>query len=255
MRTPFIVGNWKMNKTVAEACKLVSELKELVTEIKNVEIGICPPAINLVPVKEIIEDSNIKLGAQNLHSEKRGAFTGELSGEMLKSVGVDYVIIGHSERRELFAETDQSVNFKVNAAFASDLKPIICVGETLAERKKEATETKVELQVRAALTGLKPKQLKKVVIAYEPIWAIGTGESATAEEANRVIKYIRDVIAADYGRVAEEIRIQYGGSVKPDNTRELMAQKEIDGALVGGASLQAESFGQIVARTAALNKV
>lgn len=252
MRTPFICGNWKMNKTISEAEALVSDLKDRVKNISNVEIGVCPPAVDLMAVKKIVADSNIKTGAQNLHWEKNGAYTGEISGPMLNEIGVEYVIIGHSERREYFGETDQKVNIKVKAAFASNLKPIICVGETLEERKKGETETKVELQVRAALTGLTDQQVENLVIAYEPIWAIGTGESATAEEANNVIKYIRNVIAEDYGNIAQKVRIQYGGSVKPHNTEELMQQEEIDGALVGGASLSAESFAEIISITSSL---
>ena len=252
MRTPFICGNWKMNKTVSEAKDMVAKLKEKVEDIDKVEIGVCPPALDLTGVQEIIKDSEIKLGAQNMHWEDEGAYTGEIAGPMLKELGAEYVILGHSERREYFGETDQTVNFKVKAAFANDLKPIICVGETLEERNKNKIEDKVTLQVKAALTGLNSDQVKDVVIAYEPIWAIGTGESATAEEANRVIGIIRDVLRAEYPEAAEEVRIQYGGSVKPHNAEELMSQEEIDGALVGGASLEAESFAEIAAITSEL---
>lgn len=249
MRKPFIAGNWKMNKTVSQAVSLVENLKEEVSGIDNVEIGVCPPALDLVPVQKVIKESKIKLGAQNMHSEDSGAYTGEISGPMLAEINTDYVIIGHSERREYYGETDLSVNQKVRAAFENNLKPIVCVGETITEREKGETETKVELQVKAALTDLDPGQVQQMVIAYEPIWAIGTGESATAEEANKVIGFIREVIASEFGDSADRVRIQYGGSVKPHNVEEFMEQKHIDGALVGGASLTADSFAQIVTKT------
>ena len=249
MRTPFIAGNWKMNKNVSEAVELVEALKNKIKDINNVESGVCPPAVDLYPVKEAIKNSSLKLGAQNVHWEESGAYTGETSVAMLQEIGLDYVIIGHSERREYFGETDLFVNLKVKAALAGGIRPIICVGETLEERKKGETENKVELQVRAALTGLEESKVKEVVIAYEPIWAIGTGESATATQAEEVIKYIRKIIADDFGKVAEEIRIQYGGSVKPDNVVEFMSLDNIDGALVGGASLTAESFAEIIEKT------
>ena len=246
MRKPFIAGNWKMNKTISEAKDLVSELKDLVSGVDDVEIAVCPPEIDLVNVQEIIKDSNIKLGAQNMHWEESGAYTGEVSGPMLKEIETDYVILGHSERREYFAETDQAVNRKVKAAFSHDLKPIICVGESLEEREKEETENKVKKQVSTALAGLESEQVSDVVIAYEPIWAIGTGESASADQANKVISYIREVIAQDYPEQAEKVRIQYGGSVKPHNVAEFMEQSDIDGALVGGASLTAEDFAGVI---------
>ena len=246
MRKPFIAGNWKMNKTVSEAEELVKGLKNLVSDVEDVEIAVCPPAIDLVSVQNIIKDSNVKLGAQNMHWEESGAFTGEMSGPMLKEIGTDYVILGHSERREYFGETDQSVNRKVKAAFSHDLKPIICVGETLEERKKGETENKVKKQVSSALAGLEKGQVSDVVIAYEPIWAIGTGESASAEEANNVISYIRGVIDHEYPGEAKKVRIQYGGSVKPHNVAEFMEQEDIDGALVGGASLTAEDFAGVI---------
>ena len=252
MRTPFICGNWKMNKTVAEAEAMVSDLKDKVVDIDNVEIGVCAPEIDLVSIQNIIADSNIKLGAENLYWEDSGAYTGEVSGPMLKEAGCEYVIIGHSERREYFGETDQTVNFKVKAAFRNDLKPIICIGETLEEREKDGIKDKVTLQVKAALTGLSSDQVKEVVLAYEPIWAIGTGESATAEEANRVIGIIRDVLRDEYPEAAEAVRIQYGGSVKPWNIEEFMQEEEIDGALIGGASLEAESLAEIAAKTSAM---
>lgn len=238
-----------MNKTVSEAEELVRGLKKRVAGVEDVEIAVCPPSIDLVSVQEIIKDSNIKIGAQNMHWEDFGAFTGEISGPMLTEMEIDYVIIGHSERRQYFGETDQSVNRKVQAAFEYGLNPIICVGETLEEREDGKIESKIENQVKSALAGLEAEQIPQVVIAYEPIWAIGTGESATAEEANRVIGMIRDIIEDIYPGQSESVRIQYGGSVKPHNIEEFMAKEDIDGALVGGASLEAESFAQIVRKT------
>ncbi|AZO94148.1 triose-phosphate isomerase [Iocasia frigidifontis] len=246
MRKPFIAGNWKMNKTASEAVELVVELKDKVAGISDVEIAVCTPAVDLVSVQGVIKDSNIALGAQNMYWEESGAFTGEISGPMLTELGVSYVIIGHSERREYFGETDEDVNRKAKAAFKYGLKPIICVGETLEEREAGKTEDKVSGQIKADLAGLSNEQVAELVIAYEPIWAIGTGKTATSEEANSVIKYIRDLVREGFGDTADKVRIQYGGSVKPHNVEELMAQKEIDGALVGGASLDAESFTSIV---------
>ena len=250
MRKPFIAGNWKMNKTISEATDLVGALKDLVSDIENVEIGVCPPAIDLQAVNEIAEGTNIKVGAQNMHWEESGAYTGDISPVMIKELGLEYIIIGHSERREYYDETDEEVNKKVHAAFSHGLKPIICVGETLAERKANETREKVEKQVKAALKGLNQKQVSQVVIAYEPIWAIGTGESATAKQANEVISYIRDIVEDDYLDAADDIRIQYGGSVKPHNIEEFMVESDIDGALVGGASLEAQSFAEIIKKTA-----
>ncbi len=249
MRTPFIAGNWKMNKTISEAVLLLKELADRVKNVPTVEIGVCTPAIDLAAVKEIAMESGIKVGAQNMHWEDAGAYTGEISGPMLAELDIDYVILGHSERRQYFAETDWDINRKVKAAFKNGLKPIICVGETLAERKKKETESKVKIQVEAALSGISASNVEKAVIAYEPIWAIGTGESATPEEANRVIAYIRQIIAENYGDSADKVRIQYGGSVKPHNVKEIMQQEEIDGVLVGGASLTAESFTRLIFST------
>ena len=246
MRKPFIAGNWKMNKTISEAKELVSSLKELVKDVKDVEVGVCPPDIDLPDVVEIAKDSNIKVGGQNMHWEENGAYTGDVSPVMLKELGVEYIIIGHSERREYYNETDEHVNKKVQSAYEHGLKPIICVGESLEERKAKETREVVEEQVRKALKGLNQKQVSQAVVAYEPLWAIGTGESASAKQANQVISYIRDVIETDYLEAAEDVRIQYGGSVKPHNIEEFMAESDIDGALVGGASLSAESFAEIV---------
>ncbi len=249
MRKPFIAGNWKMNKTISEAKDLVSSLKEKVADIENVEVGVCPPAIDLQAVKKVAAGSNVKVGAQNMHWEESGAFTGDISPVMIKELGLEYIIIGHSERREYYNETDEQVNKKVHAAFEHGIKPIICVGESLEERKANETRDKVEKQVKAALKGLNQKQVSQTVIAYEPIWAIGTGESATAKQANQVISYIRDVIEEEYLDAADDVRIQYGGSVKPYNIEEFMAESDIDGALVGGASLEAESFAAIARKT------
>lgn len=245
MRKPFIAGNWKMNKTISEAKDLVSSLKDLVKDIKDVEVGVCPPDIDLPAVVEIAKDSNIKVGGQNMHWEESGAYTGDVSPVMLKELGVEYIIIGHSERREYYNETDEEVNKKVKAAFEHGLKPIICVGESLEERKAKETREVVENQIRKALKGLNQKQVSQTVVAYEPLWAIGTGESASAKQANQVISYIRDVIETDYLEAAEDVRIQYGGSVKPHNIEEFMSESDIDGALVGGASLSADSFAEI----------
>lgn len=246
MRKPFIAGNWKMNKTAGEAVELVTLLKEKLLGIDDVEIAVCPPAVNLVPVYNKISDSKILLGAQNMYWAESGAYTGELSGPMLKEVGVSYVILGHSERREYFKESDEEVNKKAVAVFKYGLKPIICVGETLEEREAGKTLDKVRGQVKADLKGFSSEELVEIVIAYEPIWAIGTGKTATSEDANEVIKNIREIVREDFGDAADQMRIQYGGSVKPANIIELMAQPEIDGALVGGASLDADSFTQIV---------
>ena len=250
MRKPFIAGNWKMNKTISEAEELVRSLKKMVSDVKSVEIGVCPPDIDLLVVMKTAEGSNIKVGAQNMHWEESGAYTGDLSPLMLNELGVEYIIIGHSERREYYNEGDEEVNKKVKAAFQHDLKPIICVGETLKERKADQTKEKVKKQIKAALNGLSRKEVQNTVIAYEPIWAIGTGESASAKQANQVISYIRDVVSELFSEAADDMRIQYGGSVKPHNIAYFMAESDIDGALVGGASLAAESFAQIIKKAA-----
>ncbi|HHY82463.1 MAG TPA: triose-phosphate isomerase [Clostridiales bacterium] len=246
MRRPIIAGNWKMNKTPAEAAAMIKELAPLVKDT-DVEVVICAPFTAIQAVKEAAAGTNIKIGAQNMHWEEKGAYTGEVSPTMLNALGVEFVIIGHSERREYFAETDETVNKKVHSALAHGLTPIICVGETLAQREEGITRTLVEGQTRAALQGLSVEDVKKCVIAYEPIWAIGTGKTATSEDANEVIGYIRNTVAEMYGReAADAIRIQYGGSMKPENAAELMAMPEIDGGLVGGASLKAQDFAKIV---------
>lgn len=246
MRKSIIAGNWKMNETPKQAVSLINEIKPLVADAEC-EVVVCPPFVCLPAAKEALAGSNIKLGAQNMHWEEKGAYTGEVSAPMLKELGVDYVIIGHSERRQYFAETDQTVNNKVLSAFAHDLVPIVCVGETLEQREAGQTEALVRGQVKAALEGLVIEAARRVVIAYEPIWAIGTGRNASPEDANDVIKIIRNTIAGMFGQdVAEDVRIQYGGSVNAQNAPALLGMSDIDGALVGGASLKARDFATIV---------
>jgi len=246
MRKPIIAGNWKMNKTPAEAKALVEELKPLVAEA-DCDVVVCVPAVDYAAVKEAIEGTNIHLGAQNVHWKASGAFTGELSADMLKAAGVEYVIIGHSERRQYFGETDATVNQRVQAAVAAGLKVILCVGELKAEREAGYTDALMEYQTLIALTGLTNEQVEDVVIAYEPVWAIGTGLTATDEQANETIGVIRACLARKYGQeLADKVRIQYGGSMNPGNVKGLMAQPEIDGGLIGGASLKAPDFAKVV---------
>ncbi|MDI9520225.1 MAG: triose-phosphate isomerase [Bacillota bacterium] len=246
MRTPIIAGNWKMNKGPKEAAELIHELKPLVKDAKATVV-VCVPAVDFAAVKTAIRGSKIKLGAQNVHYKESGAYTGELSAAMLKEVGVDYVIIGHSERRQYFGETDETVNLRVKAAVAAGLTPIICVGEMKEQREAGYTNALVTYQTLIALTGLTDDQVKKVIIAYEPVWAIGTGLTATDEQANETIGVIREAVKAKYGkRVSDKVRIQYGGSMNPKNVKGLMAQPEIDGGLIGGASLKAPDFAQVV---------
>ncbi|MGI6664984.1 MAG: triose-phosphate isomerase [Christensenellaceae bacterium] len=245
MRKPIIAGNWKMNKTPAEATALVEALKPLVKEAAA-EVVVCPPYVCLNAVKDAIAGSNIKLGAQNMHFAESGAYTGEISAEMLKAVDVEYVILGHSERRQYFAETDETVNLKTKAALAAGLKPIVCVGESLEERESGITREIVSAQTKLALLGLSEEEVAGLVIAYEPIWAIGTGKTATSEEANETIGDIRAAVREVYGSAADAVRIQYGGSMNPANAAELMAKEEIDGGLIGGASLKADDFSQVV---------
>ncbi|GAA3403303.1 triose-phosphate isomerase [Paenibacillus hodogayensis] len=246
MRTPIIAGNWKMFKTVKEAVAFIEAVKGK-AEVDGVESVICAPYTNLPALVEAVSGTTLKVGAQNLHWEDNGAFTGEISGVMLKDLGVHYVIIGHSERRAYFADTDETVNKKVHAAFKHGLLPIVCVGETLEEREAGKTKDVCRVQTEAALQGLSEEQAAQVVVAYEPIWAIGTGKTSTADDANEVIGFIRERIAAQFGSdTAAKVRIQYGGSVKPNNIREFMQQSDIDGALVGGASLEAASYIELV---------
>lgn len=246
MRIPIIAGNWKMHNTVEEAVKLIKELKDEVAKT-DVKVVVCCPFTVLSQVKKEIEGTNIKLGAQNMHWEDQGAFTGEISADMLRDLGVEYVIIGHSERRQYFNETDETVNKKMTKALEKGLIPILCVGETLEEREANKTFEIVKNQVLKALDNLPAEKVKNIVVAYEPIWAIGTGKTASPEDANTVIAYIREVLKDKYGDdISELIPIQYGGSVKPSNATEIMNQEDIDGALVGGASLKAEDFLGIV---------
>ena len=246
MRKPIIAGNWKMNKTPAEAAQLVTELIPLVKDAAC-DVVVCTPAVCFAAVSEAIKGTNIKLGAQNVHFEAKGAFTGELSADMLKASGCEYVIIGHSERRQYFGETDKTVNLRTVAADKAGLKAIVCVGEMKDEREAAYTDMIVTYQTQMALHGLTAEELSNVVVAYEPVWAIGTGLTATDEEANRTIGVIRKAIAAKFGRtVAEKMRIQYGGSMNGGNVKGLMAQPEIDGGLIGGASLKAADFAQVV---------
>ena len=247
MRTPIIAGNWKLNNTVSEAVSLTTALKPLVAGCRDVEIIVAPPFTALASVSSTIADSNIRLAAQDVYWEDSGAFTGEISAPMLKDVGCDYVIIGHSERRQYFGETNESVNQKVKAVLGHGLMPIICVGEQLEERESGQTEAVIESHVTGGIAGLSATDVYSCVIAYEPVWAIGTGKTATPDQAQEVHAFIRGLLtAAHSAEVASQIRIQYGGSVKPENASELMTQPDVDGALVGGASLEAESFAQIV---------
>lgn len=243
MRKPIIAGNWKMNKTLSEAKAFVNEVKNAIPDATMVDSVVCAPALFLDALVSNAANTELKIGAQTMHFEANGAFTGEISPVMLADINVDYVIIGHSERREMFAETDETVNKKVHAAFVHNLVPIVCVGETLEQREANETKAVVKGQVKKALAGLSNEQVQQTVVAYEPIWAIGTGMSATSEDANEVCAYIRDVISAEFNAdISDQVRIQYGGSVKPETIGELLGQSDIDGALVGGASLEAQSF-------------
>ena len=245
MRKPIIAGNWKMHKTIKEALEFVNEVKDKVNSDK-VEAVICAPFTLLKDLKEATKGTNIKIGAQNMHFEEKGAFTGEVSPLMLKEIDMDYVVIGHSERRQYFNETDETVNKKVLKALEVGIDPILCVGETLEQREAGKTKDVCKVQVEKALENVLKDDLAKVVVAYEPIWAIGTGKTATAEDANDVISYIREVIKGLYGELANEVRIQYCGSVKPSNVAEIMGQSDIDGALVGGASLASNDYLDLV---------
>lgn len=251
MRIPIIAGNWKMHKTVTEALELVRTLRRGLLEVEGVEVVLCPPFVALAPVAELLKPTKIGLGAQNMFWEDQGAYTGEVSPLMLKDL-VQYVILGHSERRQYFGETDEGVNRKVKAALKHGLKPIICIGENLEENEAGRTNEVVERQLRAALRDIPAEQARALVIAYEPVWAIGTGKPATGAGANAVIGLtVRGVLATLYGEeVAQAVRVQYGGSVNPQNIAEFMVQPDIDGALVGGASLKAPDFIAIVQETA-----
>ena len=246
-RMVFIAGNWKMNKTVGEALDLVRELKLLLSGIKGVEVAVAPPFTALHAVGQELKDSSILLAAQNLFWEEKGAFTGEISPLMLGDLGCQYVIVGHSERRQYFGETEETINRRVKSAFRYGLRVILCVGETLQEREGGRTFSVVERQLVGGLKEVGEKEIEKTVLAYEPVWAIGTGKTASPEQAGEVHRFIRQKVERLYSKgISEEIRIQYGGSVTPENIKALMAQPDIDGALVGGASLKAESFARIV---------
>ena len=246
MRKKVIAGNWKMNKLPNEAMEFIAELTPLVKDTEN-EVVICVPYTDLFYSLMHAQGTNIKIGAQNMHFEEKGAFTGEVSGEMLKSIGVEYVIIGHSERRAYYGETDETVNKKLKKALALELKPIVCVGESLEERESGKAKEIVTTQTKLALEGLNNNEVEKTIIAYEPIWAIGTGKTATKEDANETIKWIREEIEKIYGKeVADSVIIQYGGSVKSGNAKDLFEMSDIDGGLVGGASLDSTEFAKIV---------
>lgn len=246
MRKPFIAGNWKMFKTTGEAKAFAQELLSLY-QASDVNVAVCAPFTQLAALKEAFAGTEIKVGAQNMHFEEEGAFTGEVSASMLEEIGTDYCIIGHSERRRYFGETDETVNKKLHTAYRHGIQPIFCVGESLEERDGGRAEEVVRNQITAGLAGFSPEQLSRLVIAYEPIWAIGTGRTATPKQANEMCGTIRSAVEKLYGsEISEETVIQYGGSVKPDNASELMEMEEIDGALVGGASLKASEFIQII---------
>ena len=245
-RRRIIAGNWKMNKTPSEAKALIEELKPLVVN-PDVDVVYCVPAIDLTTAIEATKGTNVSIGAENMYFEESGAYTGEISPNMLTDIGVKYVIIGHSERREYFAETDATVNKKVIKAFEHGITPIICCGETLEQREQGITLDWIRMQIKIAFQNVTADQAKEAVIAYEPIWAIGTGKTATSEQANEVIRQIRDVVKELFGeKTAEKIRIQYGGSMNPKNASELMSMPDIDGGLIGGASLKAEDFAAVV---------
>lgn len=246
MRKPIIAGNWKMNKTMAETRDFVASLKGLELN-KEIEAVICAPFTDLQELSSSLQGTGVAVGAQNFHYEDQGAFTGEISAAMLKEIGVSHVIIGHSERRQYFAETDETVNKKLHKALAVGLVPMVCVGESLAEREEGKTKDLIKEQVLAALKEIKKEEIEKIVIAYEPIWAIGTGKTASKEEANEVCAFIRQTVAGLYSKEeADKLRIQYGGSVNASNIKDLMSESDIDGALVGGASLKAEDYAALV---------
>ena len=247
-RKVFIAGNWKMNKTAAEAKALCEALKESLAPLAGkVEVAVCPTFTSLATAVEVLKGSNVKVGAQNIHWAENGAFTGEISGAMLKEIGVEYVIIGHSERRQYFGETDETVNKRMQAALANGLKPILCIGETLEEREGNKTEAVLEQQLKGAFADICECKMDQITIAYEPVWAIGTGKTATPEMAEETHAFIRKTLAALYNQeIADAMVIQYGGSMKPENAQALVAQADIDGGLIGGAALKADSFTALV---------
>ena len=245
-RKTLVAGNWKMNKTVEEALLLVDALKARAAEAHDVDVAVCPPFTSLAAVAEALRDSPIGVGAQNVHWAESGAFTGEVSAVMLREIAVDYAVIGHSERRQYFGETDETVNMRLKAALTVGLKPIVCVGETLAQRQADETRAVVARQVELGLADLTAEQVQRTIIAYEPVWAIGSGLTATPEQAQDVHAFVRRLVRDRFGRVADGVRILYGGSMKPGNAKELLGQEDIDGGLIGGASLNAEDFLGIV---------
>lgn len=246
MRTNVIAGNWKMNKTNAEAIEMLTELKGLVKDIDNVKIVIGAPFTALSDAVRATQDTNIEIAAENVYPKESGAYTGEISPLMLKSIGVKYVILGHSERREYFKETNAFINEKVKAVLVNDMTPILCIGEKLFDREINNTNAILETQIREGLVDITLEEAKKIIIAYEPVWAIGTGKTATPEMAEATHKDIRAILRSMFGEVADEMIIQYGGSMKPENAEELLAQEDIDGGLIGGAALKADSFAKIV---------
>lgn len=248
MRKTVIAGNWKMNNDLKESEKLIVELKNLLQNEKpNCDVIVCPPFTSLSEVSKLLKGSQVKLGAQNMHFEENGAFTGEVSASMLKSVGCEFVILGHSERRHIFGESNEMINKKIKKALSAGLKPIFCVGELLEERESGTTNDVVKKQILKGLAEISADEMKHIIVAYEPVWAIGTGKTASPAQAQEVHEFIRDLIEITYSlEVANDLVIQYGGSVKPDNAKELISQKDIDGALVGGACLKADSFMGII---------
>ncbi|WP_413853883.1 triose-phosphate isomerase [Candidatus Ruminimicrobium bovinum] len=245
-RKPLMAGNWKMNKTIPEAVAMVKELKGKIADVKDVDVLICPTFTAIAALANEAKGSNINIGAQDIFWEAKGAFTGEIAPNMLVDAGCTYVIIGHSERRQYFGETNETVNKKVKAALANGLIPVVCVGETLKEREDDVTFKVIESQIREGLKDLSKEDAAKIVIAYEPVWAIGTGKTATPDQAQEVHAFARKVYGEMYGDACQQVRILYGGSVKPDNVKELMKKEDIDGGLVGGASLKADSFEALV---------
>ncbi len=247
MRKPLMAGNWKMHKNIPEAIAMVKELKPMIADVKDVDVLICPVFTAVYPLANEVKGSNIHIGAQNVYWEPKGAFTGEIAVNMLADAGASFVIIGHSERRQYFCETDETVNKRTKATLDAGLIPIVCVGETLQERESDNTFKVIEKQVRNGIKNFSKEEAGKIVIAYEPVWAIGTGKTASPQQAQEVHEFIRNIYSQMYGAdIADKVRILYGGSVKPDNVSELMKQKDIDGGLVGGASLEASSFAKLV---------
>ncbi|MEW5895594.1 MAG: triose-phosphate isomerase [Candidatus Omnitrophota bacterium] len=255
MRKLFVAGNWKMNNTITQAIELVNGLKREIGDVEEVDMAVCPTAVCLVETVDTAVDSNIKVGAQNIYWEDSGAFTGEISASMVKEAGATYVILGHSERRQFFGDTNETVNKKIRAALSHGLLPIACIGESLEEREAGKTMAVIQEQCAGTFAGLTAEEMEKITVAYEPIWAIGTGKTATSQQAQEVHAFIRKWLEGRFGQeTAQVIRIQYGGSVKPENTADLLSQSDIDGALVGGASLKVDSFSGIIKSAARIRK-